>query len=122
MSSAAFDTLRLKHPADDELITALEAVVLDIGSHGGAVIDERSVAQMVGVPRERVEPLLVELVHEEALRTTFFWDCPEAGGTAWYGEHIGEAPAILDCPQCLKRHFFSESDIDVHFIVSVVPA
>jgi hypothetical protein len=121
MSSAAFDTLRLKHPADRELITSLEAVLLEIGSHRGAVIDERSVAQMIGVRRERVEPLLVELVHEEALRTVFLWDCPDAGGTAWYGDDIAAAPAILDCRQCLKPHFFSEADIEVHFVAAAAP-
>jgi hypothetical protein len=120
MSLVAFDTLRVKHPADRELITSLEAVVLEIGSDRGAVIDERSVAQMMGVSRERVEPLLVELVREDALRTVFFWECPDAGGTAWYGEVIAEAPSIVDCPQCLKPHFFSEADVEVHFVFTVV--
>lgn len=121
MSSAAFDTLRLNHPADRELIASLEAAVLDISSHRGSVIDERSVAQMIGVARERVEPLLVELVREEALRTVFLWECPDAGGTAWHGDDIREAPAIVECPQCLKPHFFSEADVEVHFVSAAVP-
>lgn len=121
MSSAAFDTLRLKHPADRELIASLEAAVLDISNHRGSIIDERSVAQMTGVPRERVEPLLVELVRAEALRTVFLWECPNAGGTAWYGDDIREAPAIVNCPQCLRPHFFSEGDVDVHFVSAAVP-
>jgi hypothetical protein len=103
------------------LITALEAVVVRISSDRGAVIDERSVAQLIGVARERVEPLLVELVHEDALRTVFLWDCPDAGGTAWYGDEIRDAPAILDCQQCLRPHFFSEADIEVHFVSGVAP-
>jgi hypothetical protein len=121
MSSAAFDTLRLKHPADRELITSLETAVLAISSNRGTVIDERSVAQMIGVARECVEPLLVELVREEALRTVFFWDCPDAGGTAWYGDDIRDAPSILDCPQCSKQHFFSEADVEVHFVSATAP-
>jgi hypothetical protein len=122
MSSDAFDTLRLKHPSDAELIASLEAVVLDIASHSGAVIDERSLAQMLGVRRERVEPLLVELVGAEALDTIFFWECPDAGGTAWYGSDLAVAPSWIECPQCLKAHFFSEADVEVHFVSRMASA
>jgi hypothetical protein len=118
MSSAAFDTLRRKHPSSLPLITALQLEVGRIGRIPDAVVDERSIAQLLHERREVIEPLLVDLVKFGALRTMFFWICPATGGTIWQGNYIQEAPTWIRCEECRQEHFFSEQDVEVHFLVA----
>lgn len=116
MLSDAFESIRRRHPEEADLLTRLQGVVEGITASPAAVVDERSVAQILGVPRERIEPLLIELVQQECLRTEFFWVCPTNGGTAWHGSELAGAPSWLHCPDCLQGHFFSEQDVEVHFL------
>jgi hypothetical protein len=115
MSSAGFGTLRQKHPADLPLLDKLESELREIALQNG-VMDERSLAQTLGADRDRIENYLVELSAYGTLTVVLFWLCPHTGGTAWFGDDLVTAPTWISCPECNTEHFFSERDVEVHFV------
>ena len=118
MSSAGFDTLRLWHPAQTNLVDRLQAYVHELARTSHAVIDERIVSATLGVPRDSMEPFLVELVKVQVLTLEYFWICNHTGSTVWNGTDLTTVPSWVRCEECDDLHFYSEQQIEVHFIAS----
>lgn len=118
MSSEGFDTLRLWHPEQTELVDRLQTYVRDTTRTPHAVIDERIVSATVGVPRGATDTFLVEMVKLNILSPEYFWICPHTGTTIWNGSDLTAVPPWIRCDACDNVHFYSEQDIELHFIAS----
>lgn len=128
MSSQEFDTLRAKYPTDYQLVSELESILVrHLRQDPEAVVDDdivvqelRSVPQLAEIPRERqrelAHRLLLELVSLEALKTVFLWICANGLGTTREAEDITSFPSVVFCERCGEEHFFSDEEIEVHFL------
>src|SRR4051812_25453573 len=115
MFSEEFAILSTEHEADAELVRRLAEYISAAVARPNQIIDERIVAATLHAPADLVERLLIELVALDVIDTVFLWVCPNAGGTAWAGSEIEEAPSSVRCADCLQVHYLDEDDVDVHF-------
>jgi hypothetical protein len=115
MLSEEFGTLLAEHPRDANVVKGLAEYLSGALSRPRDIIDERIVATTLHAPLELIERMLIELVALDVVDTMFFWLCPNAGGTAWQGHDIKDAPPFIRCNDCLNIHYLDEGDVVVHF-------
>jgi hypothetical protein len=120
MSSREFDTLRVEHPDEEQLIRSLETLLTHaVRSNPSAVIDDSWVTQQLrGQQPEVIQRLLMELVREKALRRRLFWVCPNFGVVIMEADEATEFPDLIDSEVCGERHYFDIDEVEVSFVAT----
>jgi len=119
MSSTGFDTLRHKHQDLEALISGLEVeLVKTLREDPNALIDGDILTQQLGVDSKHVFALLLELVAQHDLRRMYFWLCSRGRGSTMESEDIQTFPDWIECDRCGDVHYFSQNDIEIHFLPS----
>ena len=119
MSSSGFDSLRHKHREWASLISGLEAELANtLRVDPNAVIDGDILTQRLRVDARNVFALLLELVAQQELRRIYFWLCSKGRGSVMESEDLQSFPDWIECDRCGETHYFTQDDVEVHFLPS----
>jgi len=117
MSLPGFDTLLHNHPGEGELVTRLEREIADtLRQNPHAVVDHLILAQTLHLRPNLVGKYLAELVKVNALKTRWFWICPNEHGTTMEADSEAEFPDVVECRVCGQEHTFNIDDVNVDLL------
>ena len=81
-----------------------------------SILDTTLLSQQLGISEDSILDSLIELQKVKLVQPIFFWECTNGFGTSREAFDIREFPEHIRCDRCGEVHWFSQDQIEVHFV------